>query len=100
MQLGYENALNGGSTGHIAEAWFIPPAKPSKAPAEELKALENYIVIDARDPSDIEAGKGGPPAKIPGSVNVPVNMDDLSQGDRPTTPAEYAAKLQAAGVLP
>jgi len=101
QDLGYTRVLNGGGPSRIAEALYIPEKKPTPAPAEELKAVaERYFVIDARDPADIEAGKGGPPAVIPGSVNVPLNMDGVAQGDRPTTPAEYMAKLKASGVLP
>lgn len=31
------------------------------AEAEVLKALEDPVVVDARDPSEVEGGKGGPP---------------------------------------
>ena len=46
----------------------------------------------------IEGQKGGP--AIDGSVNVPLNMDCAKQSERPTTVAEYKAKLEAAGFLP
>ena len=52
------------------------------ADAEVLADLKDPLVIDVRDPSEVEAGKGGPPTKIPGSVNVPLNID----GVRPKFP--------------
>mmetsp|Transcript_46795 Transcript_46795/g.111305 ORF Transcript_46795/g.111305 Transcript_46795/m.111305 type:complete len:126 (-) Transcript_46795:130-507(-) len=69
-----------------------------KASEEVLKSLTDPLVIDVRDPDEVQAGKGGPPAVIPGSVNVPLNVDGAKQSDRPTTPDEFKAKLEAAGV--
>mmetsp|Transcript_97749 Transcript_97749/g.273576 ORF Transcript_97749/g.273576 Transcript_97749/m.273576 type:complete len:124 (-) Transcript_97749:107-478(-) len=68
------------------------------AEAEVLKALEDPVVVDARDPSEVEGGKGGPP--VTGSVNVPFNIDGAKQSERPTTLDEYRSKLEAAGCLP
>ena len=68
------------------------------AKEEVLKALRHPVIIDARDPEDITQQKGGP--AIEGSVNVPFNMNGVKQADRPTTLAEYKAKLEAAGCLP
>ncbi|CAL1135749.1 unnamed protein product [Cladocopium goreaui] len=69
-----------------------------KATAEVLKGLEDPLVIDVRDPNEVAEGKGGPPSVIPGSVNVPLNVDGKKQSDYPTSPEEFQAKLSAAGV--
>ena len=36
---------------------------------------------------------GGPPGKIPGAVNVPLNMDGAKQSERPTTQEEFLKKV-------
>ena len=51
--------------------------------------------MDVRDPSEVEAGKGGPPAKIPGAVNVPLNMDGVKQR-APTTQDEFLDNIKKA----
>ena len=63
------------------------------ADAEVLADLKNPVIIDVRDPSEVEAGKGGPPGKIPGAVNVPLNMDGAKQSERPTTQEEFLKKI-------
>ena len=63
------------------------------ADAEVLADLKNPVILDVRDPSEVEAGKCGPPAKIPGAVNVPLNMDGVKQSDRPTTQEEFLKKI-------
>mmetsp|Transcript_32925 Transcript_32925/g.86990 ORF Transcript_32925/g.86990 Transcript_32925/m.86990 type:complete len:126 (-) Transcript_32925:58-435(-) len=68
------------------------------ADAAVLKGLEGPVVIDARDPNEVEGNKGGP--ALAGSVNVPFNTDGAKQSDCPTTKEGYAAKLDAAGCLP
>ena len=63
------------------------------ADAEVLADLKNPVILDVRDPEEVEAGKGGPPATIPGSVNVPLNMDGAKQSERPTTQEEFLKKI-------
>jgi hypothetical protein len=53
------------------------------------------LVLDVRDPCEVAAGKGGPPKVIPGSVQVPLNMDGAKQSDHLTTQSEFLAKLNA-----
>eukprot|EP00930_Biecheleria_cincta_P021319 TRINITY_DN15832_c0_g2_i1.p2 TRINITY_DN15832_c0_g2~~TRINITY_DN15832_c0_g2_i1.p2 ORF type:complete len:124 (-),score=24.00 TRINITY_DN15832_c0_g2_i1:334-705(-) len=77
----------------MAEVESLPVAA-----AADLKALVDPIIIDARDPNEVEGCKGGP--KIDGSINVPFNVDGQKQSDRPTTAAEFEEKLEAAGCLP
>jgi rhodanese-related sulfurtransferase len=76
------------------------PTLSDKTPAsmQVLAALNTPLVIDVRDPHEREAGKGGPPPFIPGSINVPLNIDGKKQSVRETTTAEFIAKLQNAGV--
>mmetsp|Transcript_104185 Transcript_104185/g.222646 ORF Transcript_104185/g.222646 Transcript_104185/m.222646 type:complete len:126 (+) Transcript_104185:33-410(+) len=69
-----------------------------KASDEVLKALVDPVIIDARDPEEVEAGKGGPP--LPASVNVPFNTEGKKQSELPTSASAYKAKLEAAGCLP
>ena len=69
------------------------------ADAEVLADLKDPLVIDVRDPSEVASGKGGPPAKIPGSVNVPLNIDGVKQSERPTTQDEFLAKISDAIAL-
>ena len=64
--------------------------------ADVLADLKDPLVIDVRDPSEVEAGKGGPPAKIPGSVNVPLNIDGVKQSERPTTQDEFLDNIKKA----
>ena len=66
------------------------------ADAEVLADLKNPVILDVRDPEEVEAGKGGPPAKIPGSVNVPLNMDGVKQSERPTTQDEFLDNIKKA----
>ena len=68
------------------------------ADAEVLADLKNPVIIDVRDPEEVEAGKGGPPGTIPGAVNVPLNMDGAKQSERPTTQEEFLAAVAAAGL--
>ena len=49
------------------------------ADAEVLADLKDPLVIDVRDPAEVEAGKGGPPASVPGAVHVPLNVDGVKQ---------------------
>ena len=63
------------------------------ADAEVLADLKNPVIIDVRDPEEVEAGKGGPPGKIEGAVNVPLNMDGVKQSERPTTQEEFLKKI-------
>ena len=63
------------------------------ADAEVLADLKNPVILDVRDPEEVEAGKGGPPSKIPGAVNVPLNMDGAKQSERPTTQEEFLKKV-------
>ena len=69
------------------------------ADAEVLADLKDPLVIDVRDPSEVASGKGGPPAKIPGAVNVPLNIDGVKQSERPTTQDEFLAKISDAIAL-
>ena len=64
------------------------------ADAEVLADLKNPVIIDVRDPEEVEAGKGGPPAAIPGAVNVPLNMDGVKQSERPTTQDEFLDNIK------
>ena len=66
------------------------------ADAEVLADLKDPLVIDVRDPSEVASGKGGPPAKIPGSVNVPLNIDGVKQSERPTTQDEFLDNIKKA----
>eukprot|EP00449_Zooxanthella_nutricula_P019968 CAMPEP_0198535816 /NCGR_PEP_ID=MMETSP1462-20131121/39914_1 /TAXON_ID=1333877 /ORGANISM="Brandtodinium nutriculum, Strain RCC3387" /LENGTH=214 /DNA_ID=CAMNT_0044265761 /DNA_START=104 /DNA_END=746 /DNA_ORIENTATION=- len=68
------------------------------APADALKALQEPIVVDARDPEEVEKCKGG--AAVADSINVPFNVEGQKQSERPTTAEEYAEKLKEAGCLP
>ncbi|CAE7603138.1 unnamed protein product [Symbiodinium natans] len=103
-ELGYWNAHNGGSPDRIRLARTRPAAaaSPSQPPAiaesSVLASLQEPIIIDARDPNEVEGGKGG--AALEGCLHIPLNMDGLKQTERPTTTEEFFAKLQAAGGLP
>eukprot|EP00746_Dinoflagellata_sp_MGD_P092823 gnl/MRDRNA2_/MRDRNA2_36715_c0_seq1.p1 gnl/MRDRNA2_/MRDRNA2_36715_c0~~gnl/MRDRNA2_/MRDRNA2_36715_c0_seq1.p1 ORF type:complete len:367 (+),score=90.72 gnl/MRDRNA2_/MRDRNA2_36715_c0_seq1:79-1179(+) len=68
------------------------------ASVASLRMLADPLVIDARDPNEVEGCKGGP--AIDGSVNVPFNVDGKKQSDHATTAEEYAAKLDVASCLP
>merc|ERR1740138_437569 len=68
------------------------------AEAATLKDLVDPLIIDARDPNEVEGCKGGP--AIEGSINVPFNIDGVKQTERPTTVEEFREKLDAAGCLP
>lgn len=65
---------------------------------EELRELASPLIIDVRDLIEVEGKLGGEP--LPGSVNVPLNMDGVKQSERATTLDEFRAKLDAAGCLP
>ena len=69
------------------------------ADAEVLADLKNPVILDVRDPSEVEAGKGGPPGNIPGAVNVPLNIDGVKQSERPTTQEEFLDKISDAIAL-
>ena len=64
--------------------------------ADVLADLKDPLVIDVRDPSEVASGKGGPPATIPGSVNVPLNSDGVKQSERPTTQDEFLDNIKKA----
>uniref|UniRef100_A0A7S1LSN3 Rhodanese domain-containing protein n=1 Tax=Alexandrium catenella TaxID=2925 RepID=A0A7S1LSN3_ALECA len=77
----------------MAEVESAPVASP-----EVLASLEDALVVDARDPSEITGCKGGP--ALEGSVSVPFNTDGAKQSEQPTSAEDYRAKLEAAGCLP
>ena len=64
------------------------------ADAEVLADLKDPLVIDVRDPSEVASGKGGPPGKIDGSINVPLNIDGVKQSERPTTQDEFLDNIK------
>ena len=68
------------------------------ADAEVLAGLNDPVILDVRDPAEVEAGKGGPPASVPGAVHVPLNVDGVKQSERPTTQEEFLAAVAAAGL--
>ena len=68
------------------------------ADAEVLAGLDDPVILDVRDPAEVEAGKGGPPASVPGAVHVPLNVDGVKQSERPTTQEEFLAAVAAAGL--
>ena len=68
------------------------------ADAEVLAGLNDPIILDVRDPAEVEAGKGGPPASVSGAVHVPLNVDGARQSERPTTQEEFLAAIAAAGL--
>ena len=68
------------------------------ADAAVLADLKNPVVLDVRDPDEVAAGKGGPPAAVPGAVHVPLNVDGVKQSERPTTQEEFLAAVAAAGL--
>mmetsp|Transcript_32545 Transcript_32545/g.100724 ORF Transcript_32545/g.100724 Transcript_32545/m.100724 type:complete len:159 (+) Transcript_32545:355-831(+) len=76
-------------------------ARPPEAvaDAEVLAELTSPVVLDVRDPAEVAAGKGGPPDRIPGSINVPLNIDGAKQSERPTTPDEFFKAIAAKGVV-
>ena len=63
-----------------------------------LKSLVKPLILDVRDLNEVAAGKGGPPAFIFGSVNVPLNIDGKKQSDHNTTQEEFLKKLKKAGL--
>ena len=73
-------------------------ASNAVADAEILADLKDPLVIDVRDPDEVAAGKGGPPAAVPGAVHVPLNVDGVKQSERPTTQEEFLAAVAAAGL--
>ena len=68
------------------------------ADAEVLAGLSDPVIIDVRDRAEVEAGKGGPPASVPGALHVPLNIDGQRQSERPTTQEEFLAAVAAAGL--
>ena len=68
------------------------------ADAEVLAGLNDPVILDVRDPAEVAAGKGGPPASVPGAVHVPLNIDGARQSERPTTQEEFLAAVAAAGL--
>ena len=68
------------------------------ADAEVLAGLNDPVILDVRDPDEVAAGKGGPPAAVPGAVPVPLNVDGVKQSERPTTQEEFLAAVAAAGL--
>jgi rhodanese-related sulfurtransferase len=68
------------------------------ADAEVLADLNDPVILDVRDRAEVEAGKGGPPASVPGAVHVPLNVDGARQSERPTTQEEFLAAIAAAGL--
>ena len=53
-------------------------------------------VMDVRDPSEVEAQKGGRAAK--GAKYVPINVGGVPQAEHSTTVEEFSAALLAAGI--
>eukprot|EP00441_Pelagodinium_beii_P019055 CAMPEP_0197661712 /NCGR_PEP_ID=MMETSP1338-20131121/51619_1 /TAXON_ID=43686 ORGANISM="Pelagodinium beii, Strain RCC1491" /NCGR_SAMPLE_ID=MMETSP1338 /ASSEMBLY_ACC=CAM_ASM_000754 /LENGTH=453 /DNA_ID=CAMNT_0043239319 /DNA_START=42 /DNA_END=1399 /DNA_ORIENTATION=- len=74
------------------------PTPPEKADATLLRNLIDPLIIDARDPNEVESCKGGP--ALPGCKHVPLNMDGVKQSEHPTSIEEFQQKLQGAGGLP
>eukprot|EP00656_Telonema_subtile_P001922 TRINITY_DN10833_c0_g1_i4.p1 TRINITY_DN10833_c0_g1~~TRINITY_DN10833_c0_g1_i4.p1 ORF type:complete len:147 (-),score=24.72 TRINITY_DN10833_c0_g1_i4:137-577(-) len=72
--------------------------KPGIATIEVLSTLKATLVLDVRDPNEVAAGKGGPPAAIKGSVNCPLNIDGVGQRERPTSVDEFLLSLKENGV--
>ena len=68
------------------------------ADAEVLAGLNDPVILDVRDPAEVEAGKGGPPASVAGALHVPLNIDGQRQSERPTTQEEFLAAVAAAGL--
>uniref|UniRef100_A0A7S0IVB4 Rhodanese domain-containing protein n=1 Tax=Calcidiscus leptoporus TaxID=127549 RepID=A0A7S0IVB4_9EUKA len=67
------------------------------ASAAQLRALSpRPLIIDVRSAREIAEAEGG--AAVEGSVHVPLNVDGQPQSVHETTAAEFAKKLQAAGV--
>ena len=73
-------------------------ANNAVAAAEVLAGLSDPVIIDVRDRAEVEAGKGGPPASVPGAVHVPLNVNGVKQSERPTTQEEFLAAVAAAGL--
>eukprot|EP00406_Dinophysis_acuminata_P075661 CAMPEP_0179266850 /NCGR_PEP_ID=MMETSP0797-20121207/29626_1 /TAXON_ID=47934 /ORGANISM="Dinophysis acuminata, Strain DAEP01" /LENGTH=139 /DNA_ID=CAMNT_0020975091 /DNA_START=76 /DNA_END=495 /DNA_ORIENTATION=+ len=71
------------------------PSAPA-ADAETIAALPAFLIIDARDPNEIEGKKGGP--ALESSINVPFNVDGQKQSDHATSADEYVEKLRASDV--
>lgn len=74
------------------------PVPPEKAGEDLLANLHSPVIIDARDPGEVEGKKGG--EALEGCIHVPLNMDGMKQSDRPTTKEEFLEKLTAAEALP
>ena len=72
--------------------------KPGVADAETLRKLRDPLILDVRDPNEVLKGKGGPPALIPGSLNVPLNHNSIGQSERRTTLVEFQEKMGNLGV--
>jgi len=63
----------------------------------QFVAGQGAIALDVRDDNEVEANKGG--AAWKDALHVPVNMDGLTQTERPTALEEYVVVLKLAGVL-
>jgi len=66
--------------------------------ADVLAKLSSPLILDVRDPDEVARGKGGPPGRVEGAINVPLNIGGVGQGERRTTAEEFLAKLEEAGV--
>ena len=95
----FKKIETGHQTTHDDKQSIFPPG-PGKGAAspEFLSTLSSPLILDVRDPNEVEAGKGGPPSSISGSFNVPLNIDGKNQKEHLTTEAEFLEKLEAAGV--
>ena len=84
---------------HAAPGACLRCASPrTPRDAEVLAGLDDPVILDVRDPDEVAAGKGGPPASVPGAVHVPLNVDGAKQSERPTTQEEFLAAIAAAGL--
>ena len=69
------------------------------ASTEDLKSAKPWsLVLDVRDPEEVESGKGGPPFFIEGSVNVPLNINGQKQSEKETTLEDFKEQLAKAGI--
>ena len=85
-------------TGRRPAVRLVVSALGGRADDALLASLESPLILDVRDPHEVARGKGGPPARIAGSQNVPLNIDGARQSARATTAEEFLAKVAAAGV--
>lgn len=47
----------------------------------------------------VAKGKGGPPAVVPDSINVPLNHNGVGQKERPTTAEDFQVIRELGSVL-